>query len=108
MAKKKKQEETLADKTIKERVIIDRFSELEYDTDHMSAASLMTNIGHTNSSRLIMWAHNSGQWVSIKDPELPNVPTGFEKILGSYSSMLDQADHNYEIIAKFQKNLYNS
>ena len=107
MAKKKKQEEILADKTIKERVIIDRFNELEYDTDHMSAASLMTNIGHTNSSRLIMWAHNSGQWVSIKDPELPNVPTGFEKVLGSYSSMIDQADHNYEIVAKFQKNTYN-
>lgn len=104
---KKKKNEVVSDKTIKEQVILDRFNELEYDTDRCSAASLLTMSSGTSSSRLIMLAHHSSQWVSIKDPELPNVPTGFEKILGSYSSMLEEADHNYEIIAKFQKNAYN-
>lgn len=105
MAKKK--DSNKQNSTIKEKVIMHRFNELNYRTDNLSAASLMTNVEHTNSSRLIMWAHNSGQWVSIKDPELPNVPTGFEKVLGSYSSMLEQTDSSYEIIAKFEKNQYN-
>jgi hypothetical protein len=106
MAKKKKQEITV-EKTIKEKVIIDRFNELKYDTDLLSASSLLTMPDHTNASRLIMNGHQSSQWLSLKDPELPNVPTGFEKVLGSYSSMIDQVDHNYEIVAKFQKNTYN-
>ena len=99
MSKKNKQENLTADKTIKEQVILDRFNDLEYDTDRCSAASLMTLSSFTSSSRLIMYAHHSSQWLSLKDPEIPNVPTGFEKVLGSYSSMLDQADHTYEIVA---------
>lgn len=38
---------------------------------------------------------------------MPLVPTGFENVLASFSSMLDQTDADYRIVAKFEKNQYN-
>lgn len=93
--------------TLKEKAILKRYNELEYDTDRYGPGSLMTQTNRVNGSRLIMLNHQLGQAVSIKDPEMPNVPTGFEKALGSYSSMIDRTDENYEVVAKFVRNEYN-
>ena len=91
----------------KEKAIRKRYSELEYPTDRLGPGSLMTQQSHVNSSRLIMTNHQLSDFLNIKDPETPLVPTGFENVLASFSSMIDQADATYTIVAKFVKNKYN-
>ena len=91
----------------KEKIVLQREKALKYKTDRLGPGSLLTQQSHTNSSRLIMVNHNLPHFVSIKDPEFPLVATGFEDSLGQFSSMLDQVDADYEIVAKFEKNPYN-
>ena len=88
------------------KAILKRADELQYDTDRLSAASLMTQQSHINSSRLIMVANQLTHMVNIKDPEAPLVSTGFENVLANYSSMLVKSDGEYEVVAKFEKNPY--
>ena len=88
------------------KTILKRADELNYDTDRLSAASLMTQQSHINSSRLIMVANQLTHMVNIKDPEAPLVSTGFENVLANYSSMLVKSDGEYEVVAKFEKNPY--
>ena len=90
-----------------EKVILQRDAELTYDTDRLGPASLLTQQSHVNASRMIMVNHNMPQRVSIKDPELPLVPTGFENALAEYNEMNEQLDGDFEIVAKFEKNPYN-
>ena len=90
----------------KEQQIVERSNDLKYPTDRLGPGSLLTQQSHTNASRLIMVNHNLPHMVSIKDPEMPLVPTGFENVLASYSSMLDKTKEEYRIIAKFEKNPY--
>lgn len=91
----------------KEKSIRKRYSELVHPTDRLGAGSLMTQESHVNSSRMIMVNHQLADFLNIKDPETPLVPTGFENALASFSSMIDQADATYKIVAKFKKNKYN-
>lgn len=93
--------------TMKEKAINKAVARMKYPTDRLGPGSLMTQQSHINSSRLIMVNHQINQSVNIKDPEMPLVPTGFENVLASFSSMLDQADSDYEVVAKFVKNAYN-
>lgn len=90
-----------------EKEVLKRAKELEYLTDRLGPTSLMTQVSHTNSSRVIMLASQFGHMVSIKDPELPLVPTGFENALAQYSPMLYKSDGTYTIVAKFAKNEYS-
>ena len=90
-----------------EKALLKRAATLEYDTDRLSAAGLMTTVSHTNSSRLIMEAQHLGQMVNIKDPEQPLVLTGFENVLGQFSAMNNKTAQEYVIVKKFQKNPYN-
>lgn len=90
-----------------EKAILKRVNELKYPTDRLGPSSLMTQQTHINASRMIMVGNQLSQMVSIKDPEQPLVPTGFENVLGSFSSMLDKTDQEYEVVAKFVKNNYN-
>lgn len=94
-------------RSMKEKQVLRRANELVYDTDRLGAGSLMVQQSHTNASRLIMANHQLTHAVSIKNPEAPLVPTGFENALASYSSMNEKTDADYEIIAKFEKNPYN-
>lgn len=89
-----------------EKAVRKRYSELKYPTDRLGPGSLMTQQSHINSSRVIMVNHQLADALNIKDPEGPLVPTGFENGLASFSTMLDQAEHNYEVVAKFEKNPY--
>ena len=90
-----------------EKAILKRVNELKHPTDRLGPSSLMTQQTHINASRMIMVGNQLSQMVSIKDPEQPLVPTGFENVLGSFSSMLDKTDQEYEVVAKFVKNDYN-
>lgn len=90
-----------------EKAILKRVNELKYPTDRLGPSSLMTQQTHINASRMIMVGNQLSQMVSIKDPEQPLVPTGFENVLGGFSSMLDKTDQEYEVVAKFVKNDYN-
>jgi len=92
--------------TIQERELLKRAAALEYDTDRLGPSALMTQQSHISSSRMIMGANQMTQFVDIKNPEVPLVATGFENKLASYSTMLLQADENYEIVAKFVKDEY--
>lgn len=67
----------------------------------------MTQQSHVSASRAIMVNHQFGHAVNIADPEPPLVPSGFEKVLGSKSSMLMRTDAEYEITHKLVKNEYN-
>lgn len=89
-----------------EKEVLKRAKALQYPTDRLGPTSLMTQVSHTNSSRVIMLASQFGHMVSIKDPELPLVPTGFENVLAEYSPMLYKAEGTYKIVAKFVKNDY--
>lgn len=89
-----------------EKEVLKRAKELQYPTDRLGPTSLMTQVSHTNSSRVIMLANQLSHMVSIKDPEQPLVPTGFENVLAENSPMLYQADGDYEIVAKFMKTEY--
>lgn len=89
-----------------EKDILRRAKQLQYATDLYGPTSLMTQVNHINSSRNIMFASQLGHMVSIKNPEMPLVPTGFENKLSSYSGMLNKTDEDYEIVAKFAKNDY--
>lgn len=93
-------------KTIKEQEVMKRAAALKWDTDRLGPSALMTQQSHINSSRMIMVANQMTHSVGIKNPETPLVPTGFENRLASYSSMLDQVDGTYEIVAKFVKDEY--
>lgn len=99
--------EKLKLKSMKEKQVLQRANELVFDTDRLGAGSLMVQQSHVNSSRVIMSNHQLTHAVSIKNPEMPLIPTGFENVLASYSSMNEQADADYEIVAKFEKNPYN-
>ena len=90
-----------------EKAILKRASEMKYLTDRLGPGSLMIQQSHTNSSRVIMVNSQLTHMVSIKDPEQPLVPSGFENVLASVSSMLNQTDADYKIVAKFVKNEYN-
>lgn len=94
-------------KSNKEKSVLKRAKEMKYSTDRLGAGSLMTQQSHTNSSRIIMYNHQLGHAVSVKDPEMPLVPTGFENKLASYGHMLNQSDGDYVVVAKFVKNDYN-
>lgn len=89
-----------------EKAVLKRDSELKYSSDRLGPGSLMTQQSHINASRLIMVNHNMSQRVSIKDPEAPLVPSGFENKLASYNEMNDETDGDYEIVRKFEKNKY--
>ena len=102
----KEEEEFIRARHKAEQAVLDREKELKYDTDRLSASSLMTLQSHTNSSREIMAAQHLSQFNDIKDPEQPLVITGFENSLASYSDMIVEVDHDYEIVAKFEKNPY--
>lgn len=93
--------------SVKERQVLKRYDDLTYPTDRLSAGSLMTQESHVNASRLIMCCHQIPDMINIKDAEAPLVPTGFENVLASYSSMNHKSDGNYKIVAKFVKNKYN-
>lgn len=93
--------------SVKEKQVMKRYEELRYPTDRLSAASLMTQESHVNSSRQVMVAHQIPDMVNIKDAETPLVPTGFENVLASYASMNHKTDGEYKIVAKFVKNKYN-
>lgn len=84
-----------------------RAKTFKYPTDVLGPVSLMIQASHTNASRAVLANHQLVDAVSIKDPEMPLVPTGFEDVLGMFSTMLDQADHDYKIVKKFVKNQYN-
>lgn len=90
-----------------ERAILKRVNELKHPTDRLGPSSLMTQQTHINASRMIMVGNQLSQMVSIKDPEQPLVPTGFENVLGGFSSMLDKTEYEYEVVSKFVKNDYN-
>lgn len=94
-------------KSREEKAILKRYGDLKYPTDVLGPGSLMIQQSHTNSSRVIMSNSQLTHMVSIKDPDAPLVPTGFENVLASYSSMLDISDATYEVVAKFVKNEYN-
>ena len=94
-------------KSREEKAVLKRAKELKYPTDRLGPGSLMIQQSHTNSSRVIMANSQLTHMVSIKDPEAPLVPTGFENLLAEYSSMLNKADADYEVVAKFEKNPYN-
>ena len=42
--------------SVKERQVLKRYDELTYPTDRLSAAALMTQESHVNSSRMVMTA----------------------------------------------------
>lgn len=106
MAKQKKKDSEV-NQTLKEKTIRKRYNELEYDTDRFGPGSLMTQPSAINASRAIMVNHQLSQFVSIKDPDPPKVLSGFEKVLGSYSAMLEKADGDYKVLAIFQRNPFN-
>lgn len=89
-----------------EKAVLKRARELEYPTDRLGPTGLMTQASHINSSRMIMLASQLGHMVSIKDPETPLIPTGFENKLAERSPMLYQSDADYEVVAKIAKNEY--
>lgn len=89
-----------------EKKVMKRNDQLKYRTDRLGPGSLMTQQSHVNASRLIMTNHQLSDYLNIKDAETPLVPTGFENVLASYSSLLKKSDGNYEIVAKFIKNQY--
>lgn len=91
----------------KEKAVRKRYAELSYATDRLGPGSLMTQQSHVNSSRLIMTNHQLADFLNIKGAETPLVPTGFENVLASYSSMIDRSSSTYRIVAKFVKNQYN-
>ncbi len=92
---------------IKEKAILDRFNELTYPTDRLGPASAMVQASHINASRMIMINQQISQMVNLTSPESPLEPSGFENVLAQYTYMNDEADDDYEVVAKFKKNAYN-
>jgi hypothetical protein len=90
-----------------DKSIRDRVNELESMTDLHSAPLAMSVPPYFNSSRKIIFAHNMSHAVNIVNPDMNNVYTGFEKIFGKYSEMFEEADKNWEVVKKFQRNKYN-
>lgn len=89
------------------KALVKQAKTLKYPTDRLGPGSLMIQQSHVNSSRVIMINHQLTHMVSIKDPEQPLVPTGFENVLAEESSMIVESDGNYEIVAKFEQNPYS-
>lgn len=90
-----------------ERLVRQEAKRLKHPTDLLSTTSLMGLASQISASRLTMISAQIGHAVSIKNPEPALVSTGFEDVLGDYSTMIETADGKYKIVAKFEKNLYN-
>ena len=67
-----------------EKEILKRDKQLEYPTDRLGPTSLLTQVSHINSSRVIMLANQMGHMVSIKNPEPPLIPNDYIYVLIGY------------------------
>lgn len=54
-----------------------------------------------------MWANHINQWVHLTKPEFPRVFTNFENQVGEYSVAHKEAEEDFEIISKIEKNEFN-
>lgn len=90
-----------------EKIVLQEAKRMKYRTDVLGPASALTMASGISSSRSIMCCSQLSHATSIEDSEPALVSTGFEDVLGEYSTMLVKSDGDYEIVAKFDKNLYN-
>lgn len=90
-----------------EKVVREEAKRLKYPTDVLGPSAAMMLASNVSSSRAIMTASQLGHSCSVAESEPALVSTGFEAPLGAYSTMLVKSDGDYEIVAKFEKNLYN-
>ena len=90
-----------------EKVVREEAKRLKYPTDVLGPSAAMMLASNVSSSRAIMTASQLGHSCSVEEAEPALVSTGFEAPLGAYSTMLVKSDGDYEIVAKFEKNLYN-
>ena len=90
-----------------EKAVRQEAKRLKYKTDILGPGSTLLMTANISSSRNIMANSQVGHTVGILNPEPALVSTGFEDVLGDYSTMLIKSDGNYEIVARFDKNLYN-
>jgi hypothetical protein len=79
---------------------------MSYNTDRLSATSLLTMQPYINASRMIIFNHNIPHAQNLINPEVPKVYGGFEYVLGQYSRMLDRAEEDFVIKKIFKKNKY--
>ena len=90
-----------------EKVVREEAKRLKYPTDVLGPGSAMVMASGISSSRSIMQNSQLGHTCAVSESEPALVSTGFEAPLGAYSTMLVKSDGDYEIVAKFEKNLYN-
>lgn len=65
--------------------------------------SLMFYPGGSDGARLNMATQNQKQFVSLINPDIPRISTGYENIFGFYSHAYKQLDGEWEVIKKIQK-----
>ena len=72
--------------------------------EHMLGNGSMMPFNCTNSGmRKLMFGVNLPQRLTLIDPDVPYVQTGFENQYGEYSSSFEISDDNYSVIAKIPK-----
>lgn len=61
------------------------------------------NIPGVSGSRRLMYSQQEEQRIVLNNPEVPLLQTGYDSIFGKYSSSINKANCDYEIIAKISK-----
>lgn len=74
-----------------------------YKSDAILGKNALTLANHLNSSRAFMFASMLDQTVCPEFAEYPLVSTGYEKLIGKYSSALNKAKSNFTVIDKISK-----
>lgn len=78
--------------------------EKEYEgDDSILGMTSLTRPVFISSSRTIMTTGHLKQRVCIEGAEFPKVPTGYEDMVGKYSSGIQRAKRNYVVIKKIYK-----
>ena len=83
-------------------------SDVRYDNlptpEHMLGKGALMPFNCTNSGvRKLMFGTNLEQRLSLLDPDVPYVSTGFENEFGYYSSSYEEAQKEYVVLAKIPK-----
>lgn len=72
-------------------------------SEMMLGKNVLTLANRLNSSRALMWSSQTDQITVLENPEFPRVFTGFENLVGKYSSAYHEADSDKQVVAKIRK-----
>ena len=86
-----------------EKKMKQRFHEIGDNMENTSAVGLLSLSSYSSAARAQMLTQHLPQSLVLKNPEFPNVSTGYEDVYGDFSTCYNTTDHNYQVVKKICK-----